>query len=104
MTRWGIRQESEKHKAERAERDMVCRLVRERDRGQCQARERGAPGRCGGHLDVHEVIPRSVWRKGYLVIENCVLVCRSHHEWIEDNAEKDGPAHTLGLHGFSWER
>ena len=103
MTNWGIRQESAKHKAERAEREAVKRRVRARDRT-CQARERGAPGRCGGPLDVHEVIPRSAWRKGYLVDDNCMLVCRDHHDWIDNHPEQDGPAHTLGLHGFSWER
>lgn len=95
---FGIRRESEKHKSERLERAMVCRLVRQRDRT-CQAKE--APGRCGGELDVHEIIPRSVWKKGYLVIENCLLVCRAHHDWIDDNPED---ARELGLHRYSWER
>lgn len=95
---WGIRQESKKHKNDRAERDMIVRLVRSRDRT-CQAAF--APGHCAGPLDVHEVIPRSAWRKGYLVVENCKLVCRRHHDWIGENPDE---AHTLGLHGFSWER
>lgn len=95
---FGIRRESAKHKSERLEREMICRLVRERDRT-CQATS--APGRCSGQTDVHEVIPRSAWRRGYLVIENCLLVCRTHHEWIEDYPDA---AHALGLHGYSWER
>ena len=61
----------------------------------------GAPGPCGGPDDVHEIIPRSAWAKGYLVDENCILVCRRHHDWIGDNP---AAAHELGLHGFSWER
>lgn len=59
------------------------------------------PRACGGRLDVHEIIPRSAWPDGELVESNCLLVCRRHHDWIDDNPE---PAHLLGLHGFSWER
>lgn len=57
--------------------------------------------RCGGPLDPHEVIPRSVWPDGELVLENVMMVCRRHHEWIGDNPAH---AHALNLHGFSWER
>lgn len=56
---------------------------------------------CRLPLDVHEIIPRSVWPDGELVEDNCVTVCRAHHEWIDsylDDAEK------IGLHGRSWDR
>lgn len=94
-----MRQMSKKREAERAERAKVREAVRRRD-GSCRARD-VAPGRCGGPLDVHEVIPRSAWRAGYLVVDNCLLVCRRHHDWI--GAEPDA-AHDLGLHGYSYER
>lgn len=100
MSHRGLRQESDKHKSERSERVTVERFVRARDRT-CRAPAMGAPGRCGGTNDVHEIIPRSVWRKGYLVAENCVLVCRAHHDWIDNNVDD---AHDVGLHGYSYER
>lgn len=59
------------------------------------------PRTCGGPLDVHEVIPRSAWAAGQYEASNCLLICRRHHDWIDDNPDV---AHTLGLHGFSWER
>lgn len=96
----GLRDESEKHAHERAERDRVVREVRNRDRG-CRAREVVSSPRCSGPLDVHEIIPRSAWRRGYLDVDNCIVVCRGHHDWIGDNP---GAAHDVGLHGYSWER
>jgi hypothetical protein len=61
----------------------------------------GAPTRCAGPLDVHEVIPRSAWAGGYLVPSNCVTLCRTHHTWVTDNPSA---AHSIGLHGYSYER
>lgn len=68
----------------------------------------GGVGRIPNHicrstdeLDCHEIIPRSAWPSGYLVADNCVMVCRIAHQWIDLNPEK---AHDIGLHGFSWER
>lgn len=57
--------------------------------------------KCWSILDVHEIIPRSAWPDGELVEENCVLICRRHHIWIDQHPEL---AHEIGLHGFSWER
>lgn len=54
----------------------------------------------GGPLDVHEIIPRSVWPDGELEPSNCVLVCRIHHIWIDANPLD---AHRIKLHGMSWE-
>ena len=40
---------------------------------------------CWGPLDVHELVARSVWPDGDLEPENCVLLCRAHHSWLDDN-------------------
>lgn len=56
---------------------------------------------CSGPLDVHEIIPRSVYPGAELDVDNCVLLCRRHHEFVGDHPDI---AHILGLHGFSWER
>lgn len=56
---------------------------------------------CSGPLDVHEIIPRSAWPKGYLDPGNCILVCRRHHNWIGDHPRS---AALVGLHKFSWDR
>ena len=57
---------------------------------------------CVGPLDVHEIIPRSVWPDGELVESNCITLCRvSHHAWVTDHPAE---AHRLHLHGFSWDR
>jgi hypothetical protein len=97
---FGIRPESDKHRDERAEREAVKRRVRARDGGQCQARDLVPAIRCSGPRDVHEIIPRSAWRAGYLVVDNCIVTCRIHHEWIHHHPDE---AHALGLHGYSWE-
>lgn len=57
--------------------------------------------RCGGPLDPHEVIPRSAWHDGQYVLDNVLMVCREHHDWIGDYPDA---AHAVGLHGYSWER
>jgi hypothetical protein len=96
---WGLRQRSKKREAEEELRREVCRKVRRRDRV-CQAKAVVPKVYCGGPLDVHEVIPRSAWAKGYLDESNCLLVCRNHHDWIGDHPDD---AHDFGLHGYSWE-
>lgn len=117
----GLRRESRKHAAEATERRDLVERVRRRDGYRCQARDLDVeammlalaagdtdlrraldrfPRRCDGPLDVHERIPRSAWRAGYLVDDNCLLVCRSHHDWIDDEPDA---AHELKLHGYSWE-
>lgn len=95
-----LRPISAKRQAEQAQRRDVVRQARDRDRG-CVAHRVGVPGRCWGPLDVHEVIPRSAWRAGYLVLGNVVTVCRGAHDWIGDHPDE---AHALGLHGYSYER
>lgn len=76
--------ESARRKAERPARRAVRAVVLDRDQG-CVARG-VLPGRCwhpaGEPLDVHEVISRGRWRAGYLVADNCVSLCRGHHQWV----------------------
>jgi hypothetical protein len=50
---------------------------------------------CGGHADVHEIIPRSIWPDGDLDMENCILLCRQHHIWIDSNRDL---AEEIGLY------
>lgn len=83
------------------ERARVVDAAFDRDHGRCQAETRVPHVRCGGPLDPHEIIPRSVWVAGQYAIDNVVMVCRAHHRWI-DNHPHD--AHAVGLHGFSHER
>jgi hypothetical protein len=94
-----VRPVSKKRARKAAERRKVVAEVIYRD-GSCQAAGR-APGPCGGPLDVHEVIPRSAWADGYLEPSNCMVVCRSHHSWIDDHPKT---AALIGLHGYSWDR
>jgi hypothetical protein len=84
---------------EAAERRRVVEQVRARDRV-CQAADVWPEVACAGPLDCHEVIPRSVWPKGYLDPANVRLVCRVHHDLIGDQPKRAAAA---GLHGFSWE-
>lgn len=100
MRRTRLRSLSRRRRDTFAERTQVILRVHQRD-VTCQARLKVPDVKCGGPLDCHELIPRSVWPRGELVEANVVLVCRSHHEWIGDNPEK---AHALGLHKVSWER
>ena len=108
-----MRPVSKKRAATLAERERVRAHVLERDGGcvfwaQAWSTDQwlpgdlvGAPVRCQGPLDVHEVIPRSAWAAGWLEVDNCTVLCRAHHEWVTDHPAE---AHRLGLHGFSWER
>lgn len=111
--------ESAKHKAERPTRQQVVAAAIARDRNECQYHRhlaaylehlledisiptlRPPSPRCSGPLDPHEVIPRDAWRAGYLVLDNVVMLCRHHHEWVTVNPTE---AHKLKLHGYSWER
>lgn len=40
--------------------------------------------RCSGPLDKHETVPRSLWPAGALEPTNCVILCRRHHDWLEE--------------------
>lgn len=96
-----LRQRSIKREEEAAERRIVVLSALARDRYTCRAKELVDAVRCAGPLDPHEVIPRSAWAAGYLVLDNVVIVCRNHHEWIGEYPDE---AHAIGLHGYSWER
>lgn len=87
--------------AERGLRAAVVAVVRQRDNDRCAGIGLIEDHVCAGPLDVHEVIPRSVWRAGYLEPANCVVVCRSAHDWIGGHPVT---AAKLGLHGFSFQR
>lgn len=102
MTRTGdLRRVSNRRRRAGRARDAVIAAVLERDGETCRAASKVLSVACGGAADVHEIIPRSAWPDGYLVVDNCVLICRRHHEWVDANP---AAAHALGLHGFSWER
>lgn len=94
-----LRRVSAKRARQRIDRQAVCELVRERDRT-CRA-EHLVEVPCGGPLDVHELVPRSAWPAGYLVVENCILLCRQSHSFCHDNPRL---ARELGLLKSSWER
>jgi hypothetical protein len=111
-----LRRVSPRRLSEKAARAAVIEAVLLRDGPGCYAFRQisyrhetavacGWPLTCahpnGKQLDAHEVIPRSVWPGGHLVISNVRMVCRRHHEWIDAH---EITASTLGLHGFSWER
>ena len=55
---------------------------------------------CGGNLDVHEPLTRA--RGGnYLDPDDCVLLCRQHHDWVHDHPRA---AEKLGLLRHSWDQ
>lgn len=83
------------------ERSLVIVAVKVRDGYQCRAAPLVPHVACGGGLDVHEIIPRSAWARGWLVVANCLTICRFHHRWVDVHPTD---AHAVGLHGFSWER
>lgn len=93
-----IAPESKKRKSEKPRRATVRATVIARDRG-CRAAGL-LPGRCRSpfpdrpELEVHEVIPRSLWGPGYLVVSNCVALCQFHHDLV---TEDDALARSVGL-------
>ena len=115
MKRTPLSPMSPKRRSEMAERKRVREEVLDRDGHTCQFWSRawdldtwmigdlaGVPTKCVGALEVHEIIPRSAWRLGYLEPTNCVTLCSGvHHPWVTDHPAE---AHRLGLHGFSYER
>jgi hypothetical protein len=99
MRRTALRSMSKKRRSLLALRRQVVATVHQRDQV-CQAAARLPQIGCGGPLDVHEVVPRSVDTAGWLNPDRAMLVCRVHHAWIGDHPLD---AHALGLHRFSWE-
>lgn len=90
---------SAKRQKQQRQEDDVKRQAIVRDRG-CVAKTRVPEVACWGPLDKHELIKRSAWPKGALVLDNVVIVCRRHHEWIEEDFER---AVERGLAQHSWE-
>lgn len=89
--------ESSKRKSERGERSRIVAEVRARG---CVARELVPEIPCGGVIDGHEIVPRSLYPGGHLDRSNVVGVCRIHHGWIDDHPAE---AVTRGLSGHSWD-
>lgn len=81
--------------------DYIIRTMRVENDEQARALYMLKLIRCGGRMDPHEIIPRSAWPGGELVVANVVTICRRHHQWVDANPVL---AHAVGLHGFSWER
>lgn len=96
-----IARRSERALALLGERASAVDEAWDRDRGRCQAEHLVPEVRCGGPLDPHEIIPRSVWPGGERVVMNIAIICRNHHCWIDNHPDA---AHAVGLHGYSWER
>jgi hypothetical protein len=101
VKRGRIRPVSRKRLDQRPAREALVERVKTRDVA-CQGQPRfGMVHDCRGPLVVHELIPRSLWRDGYLVDANCVLVCSWLNGWVEDNT---ADALALGLARPSWAR
>lgn len=92
---------SKKAIAKQPERVRVVAAAWERDGGRCRAELVVPFLRCGGVLDVHELVPRSTYPGGELDLDNVICICRIHHEWVGDNPRA---AHAVGLHRYAWER
>ncbi len=95
---------SAKRRAALPARAAVRREVHDRDRW-CRffdyVTPEAVPLAHSGPLDVHEKCERSSWAVGWLVPSNCVLLCRIHHQWVDDNRND---AEACGLLIRSWNR
>lgn len=100
-----VRQVSAKRDSEREERNEVRQEAMLRARWQCEARalrvmHHSWPS-CSGPLDVDEIIARSAWPGGHLILGNVQVLCRAHHDWKHAHPEM---AKSLGMTRESWER
>lgn len=95
-----MRAMSKKRRSQLVERAAVRSTVLARD-VVCQAQRLVPELMCVGPLDVHEIIPRSAWPQAWLTPEACILICRNHHQWVDNHPAQ---ARALGLHGSSWDR
>jgi 5-methylcytosine-specific restriction endonuclease McrA len=82
-------------------REQRCKdTLRRRSGGRCEACDTLNPGIRRPGLDKHEIKSRA--RGGDPTDpNNCMLVCRQCHDWIEAN---DGEAILLGFSKHSWQR
>lgn len=92
---------SPKRKAEEGERASVKVAALIRAGNRCQGVEAVPEVTCWGPLDADEVVPRGVYPKGHLDLENVQILCRAHHIWKTDN---DAEAEKRGLRKWSWNR
>jgi 5-methylcytosine-specific restriction endonuclease McrA len=95
-----IRHTSGKRRAETDLRRSIVEAARERDGG-CVAFLLVPEVSCFGPLDGDEIIARSAWPGGHLILSNVQTLCRAHHDWKHDHPEE---AHERGLLRWSWER
>lgn len=94
-----MRRVSKKRAAIQRDRQATVQAVLARDRG-CRAALLVPDVKCWGPLDVHEILTRA--RGGSIIDEeNCIVVCRRHHDWI---GQWPARAAELGLTKHSWER
>ena len=114
----GMRPMSKKRRAEIPARRLIVEQALQRDGGCTFQRARDAyraatgldisqralralPDACGGRLEVNEIIRRSQWAAGYLVLDNTITLCSDHHRFV---TEWPDDAHVLGLQRKSYER
>lgn len=97
-----LRPVSEKRRAENVERQkLMLEKFGPREEWRCQFPQidNGFGWGCFGDVNGHEVLKRS--RGGSITdMENVVLACQYHNEWVENNPVK---AHELGLAAHNWE-
>ncbi len=100
MKRSRLRPVSDKRLAERDERNVVREIALRRAMYRCSAP--GAFGiRCAGPIDVHELQSRGVRPGGHLDPDNCIALCRAHHEHVTTHPAQ---ARIAGLRYESWEQ
>ena len=97
----GLNRVSPKRKAEESERASVVAAAMERAGGRCEAAVLVPEVACWGVLDPDEVVPRGVYPKGHLDLDNVRMHCRGHHDWKHAHPVE---AVERGLRKWSWER
>lgn len=99
MKRSRLKPMSAKRAAEREDRVAVRERALRRAGYRCQAE--GIAGlRCGGPLDVDEIILRSGRPGGHLEDDNVQVLCRQHHDWKHTHPTE---AVAAGLRRWSWD-
>lgn len=98
-TRQRIPAMSKRRVAERPTRQAVIRQVHARDLV-CRGINAVPELVCGGPLDVHELKRGAARASTYLDVDQCILLCRTHHTWVTENPRA---AQARGLAKWSWE-
>jgi len=97
---------SAKRLAEKDKRDEVRAITLARAGYRCEAEKTVPEVQCGfrrpqrSQLEVHEVIPRSVYPGAHLDVRVTQALCPLHHDWVGDNPTL---AAARGHHGYSWQ-